>query len=230
MDGARRLTPLTFPSLLVASLGAVAAAPQIDSVTADAGLTTVTINGSNFASNPPRTVFLSGFAAPLAVSSITNTQIVASLPSGLAPGSYAVRVQGRGNGDFDEFFATFTAASSSGGACTSYANAAASGAFAAQVTVLQGGSYALGAKLVVNAFGGPASLHCTLNQVGPFVLIDDTFANGSGEINVILQGTTTAPATATYQASCTTTGGGAVTYYNWKIQAVCLQALVSPSP
>ena len=229
MNGARRLTSLCFPAFLVASLTAAAAAPQIDSVAADAALTTVTINGSNFAASPPRTVFLSGFASPLVVSSITNTRIVASLPAGLAPGSYAVRVQGQGNGNFDEFYATFAAAPSGSG-CTSYSNAASSGAFAAQVTVLQGGAYALGAKLVVNAFGGPANLHCTLNQVGPYLLIDDTFANGSGEINVILQGTATAPATSTYQASCTTTAGGAVTYYNWKIQALCLQALVSPSP
>jgi hypothetical protein len=224
------LKPWCYPAAILFALPAYAARPVIDSVIADSTLASITINGSSLGGSPARTVYLSGFAAPLAVSAASGNQIVAMLPAGMQPGSYAVRVQGQGNGDFDEFFATFVSASAGGSACASYSNAATSGAIAAQVSTLQGGSYAISAKLVVNAPPTATNIYCTLSRVGPFLLVDDAYANGASAINVVLQGTVSSPAPATYQASCTLVGGGTTSYYNWKIQAVCLQALVSPSP
>jgi hypothetical protein len=233
-----------FPAALTLAGTAAAAAPLIESVTANAALTAVTINGTNFAGT--NRVLLSGYATPLVVTSVTSSRIVASLPSGLAPGSYAIRVetagngngngngnQGNGNGgnNFDEFFATFTAAAAgSGGNCTSYSNSMTSATFAASLSVNQPGNYALSAKLVANTFGGLATVHCNLTQVAPVVLVDDTYATGQGETLVMLQGTVTTTAPAQFQVTCTTTAPITLSFYNSKIQAICLPALVSPSP
>ena len=185
MKAARQLTSLFFPAALFLANPAEAAKPLIDTVIADPALTSITIGGSNLGGG--LTVFLSGMATPLSVTSATGSQIVASLPAGLAPGSYAVRVQGAGNGNFDEFFATFVAPPSVvGGGCTSYANASAtSGTFGPQVSVLQGGNYALSVKMVVNSFAGaPNSFSCSLAQSSASTItnLDQTFAFGQGEL------------------------------------------------
>jgi len=237
MKAARQLTSLFFPAALFLANPAEAAKPLIDTVIADPALTSITIGGSNLGGG--LTVFLSGMATPLSVTSATGSQIVASLPAGLAPGSYAVRVQGAGNGNFDEFFATFVAPPSVvGGGCTSYANASAtSGTFGPQVSVSQGGNYALSVKMVVNSFAGaPNSFSCSLAQSSASTItnLDQTFAFGQGELTVVLQATTTVPGPAQFFAGCSQVTSGGTTppasYFNWKITAVCLPALVSPSP
>ena len=232
MIDARRLTSLFFPSVLLLTLPAQVARPVIDSVTADSALTAVTINGTNFVAAQPRTVFLSGFSSPLGVVSASNTQIVASLPAGLPAGSYAVRVQGAGNGEFDEFFATFVSQSAGGSACTSYSNATAtSTAFFADLSVQQGGAYAVSSRFSVTP-NGAATVFCTLFRTSPSaLLIDNVIANGTLSINVNLQGTDTVAGPATYEAKCVPAFGSTVTgQFTWRIQAICLQALVSPSP
>jgi hypothetical protein len=232
MKGARQLTSLFFPAALALCLPAQAAAPLINSVVANPALTAITINGSNFSGN---SVFLSGVATPLTVTSSSANQIMANLPAGLAPGSYAVRVQGNGN-NFDEFFATFVAPPAASAPCTSYSNAGSSGSFDAQVSVLQGGSYALSAKLAVNSFPpGPNAFGCSLGQVsgGNVTNIDQIFVSGTGPLLVMLQATTTVPGPAFFVAGCSQVTAAGTTpptsYFNWKIQAVCLEALVSPS-
>jgi hypothetical protein len=232
MKDARTLSAaFLFPAAVVLA-GPAAAAPLIENASANASLTSVTVNGSDLLGKKARSLFLSGFATPLATTTWTDTQIVASLPPGLAPGSYSLIIQGQGGNDFDEFFATFVvAAGGGGGTCTSYSNSMSSGAFGASLSVNTPGNYALSAKLVVNAFGASlATLHCTLAQLAPAAVVDDTFATGTGEVLVMLQGTATTTAPAQFQVTCTTTAPIALSYYNSKIQAVCLPALVSPSP
>jgi hypothetical protein len=231
MKDARTLSAaFLFPAALTLA-GSAAAAPLIERVTANAALTTVTLNGTDLLGKNQRSLFLSGFATPLSTTTWTDTQIVASLPAGLAPGSYSLTIQGQGGNDLDEFFATFTVAAAGGGAgCTSYSNSMTSATFAASLSVNQPGNYALSAKLVANTFGGLASVHCNLAQVAPFVLVDDTFATGQGETLVMLQGTVTTTAPAQFQVTCTTTAATTLSYYNSKIQAICLPALVAPSP
>ncbi len=100
----------------------------------------------------------------------------------------------------------------------------------ADLSVTQGAPYALSAKLAVNNVGAVGGFHCSLVRLAPFQMIDDVYLPLAPTFSVVLQGTDTTAGPATYQAGCTGTGGGTVSYYNWRIQAICLQALVSPSP
>ena len=92
--------------------------PFITSVTEAAGA--ISISGANFTRRRGTQVqvFLSGIATPLALSSYSGSRIVALLPAGLAPGSYAVSIvgpKGDSDGNSDEdFFVTLGSAGPKG--------------------------------------------------------------------------------------------------------------------
>ena len=62
--------------------------PIMTSVVPDAGLTTLTIGGTNLGAPGTTTVNIDNYAAPLTLTSVTSTSVVANLPAGIAPGSY----------------------------------------------------------------------------------------------------------------------------------------------
>src|SRR6266702_4129923 len=81
----------------------------VTSATVDPALARVTINGANFVGgkNTPTQVFLGATLTPLTVLAISDSEITALLPAGVAPGSYLLTVgYGSGNdanGKSDEF-------------------------------------------------------------------------------------------------------------------------------
>jgi len=99
----RRSPPLRLPALLLSALGALwfacvapamaqktpAPAAIIVDATGDLQAGTLTLNGANFGASAPM-VTLGGFAGPLVLTSATPTHVVATLPAGVAPGSYLV--------------------------------------------------------------------------------------------------------------------------------------------
>ena len=87
---------------------AVAAPPLIASASLNATATQVTIKGINFG---PGTAIVILASTSLAIVSQSTTQIVATLPVGLAPGTYILIVQiGNKAGNSDRFAFTFAAA------------------------------------------------------------------------------------------------------------------------
>jgi hypothetical protein len=85
---------------LLALAGAAQAQTYILSATANSGLTSVTIAGRSLepASGPP---LVSLVGQKLTVTNFSSTQIIAGLPSGLAPGNYALLVTGKSEANFD---------------------------------------------------------------------------------------------------------------------------------
>ena len=81
--------PLIMLFLALVSLGVQAAAPTI--LNSSATSSALTINGTNL-SGGTATVLL-GASGPLAVTAQTTTQLVVTLPAGIAPGDYALSVQ-----------------------------------------------------------------------------------------------------------------------------------------
>src|SRR6266702_3984412 len=81
----------------------------VTSATVDPALARVTIHGANFVGgkNTPTQVFLGATLTPLTVLAISDSEITALLPAGVAPGSYLLTVgYGSGNdanGKSDEF-------------------------------------------------------------------------------------------------------------------------------
>ena len=95
-------------SLLAAPVLA-ARQPVITSASADEGLVNLTITGVGFNSIKNLKVFLSNSPNPLTVLSKSDTVLVALLPPGIAPGTYAIVVAAKAKKDFhdegiDEFF------------------------------------------------------------------------------------------------------------------------------
>ncbi len=78
----------------------------ITSAMPDATLTTVTIYGRNFTRFPGLSASLSGFTAPLAIVSMSDTMVLARLPGGLPPGSYWLSVQTSNPGNSDRIAMT----------------------------------------------------------------------------------------------------------------------------
>jgi hypothetical protein len=78
---------------------------------ASANGTTLTIQGTNFGANKP-TITLGG-GAPFVVTSWSATQVIATMPAGLLPGSYALRLV-RANGGSDIFDMTVGAVGPAG--------------------------------------------------------------------------------------------------------------------
>jgi hypothetical protein len=81
-------------SALVVSPAALAGGkrPLITSVSADAGLVNLTINGMNFTGPKDVKVFLSGTSTPLPLLSKSDKILIALLPPGTQPGSYWIVV------------------------------------------------------------------------------------------------------------------------------------------
>jgi hypothetical protein len=106
------LTPLAVAWTLTASPPARAdddRAPVVNSAVADAALTTVTLQGINLSRGKvaPK-LFLSGYRTELQLKQITDSQIIAWLPSGLRAGSYVLRLSTRkDNEGQEEFSVTF---------------------------------------------------------------------------------------------------------------------------
>jgi len=85
--------------------------PVISSVSADAGLVNLTINGSNFNGPKEVKVFISGNTTPLPVVSKTDKILIALLPAGTLPGSYWIvvttgKLKDAHDESQDEFFVT----------------------------------------------------------------------------------------------------------------------------
>src|SRR5438128_1327110 len=89
MENAMRIASFVLGMLLT---GLAHAAPdgEITSVAADATLGKVELRGSAFPTGRHLRVLLKGFDTPLGIVSSTETRVVATLPSGLLPGTYRV--------------------------------------------------------------------------------------------------------------------------------------------
>lgn len=89
----------------------------IHSASADAGLVNLTLQGANFTKVRSPRLLLSGVATPLPILSLTDQVLVALLPRGIAPGTYAVTVASGSGGDgntVDDFFVTLGAGGPAG--------------------------------------------------------------------------------------------------------------------
>src|SRR5690349_5641221 len=90
-------------SLLVASVFAVAGPasaagkPVINSAAVNDAATQLTLSGNNMDGVKNVKVLVSGYPTALGILTLTPTSIIAVLPAGLLPGTYAVTV-GNGNG------------------------------------------------------------------------------------------------------------------------------------
>jgi len=95
----------TSPSVVAAT----SPSPLITSVTANPALTTLTITGSNLGS-PGATVVTLDSYPQLVLTTVTNTSVVATLPAGVAPGSYLLMLTRTDTGPkTDEFWVTLGA-------------------------------------------------------------------------------------------------------------------------
>jgi len=120
MNGARTHRPVRkLMAILVAaciSTSAFAASLEVRGITADTTANLVTIKGVNLidaTGHSPKLVLLGALQLP--VVSASGDQIVASLPSGIAPGSYRLTVgYGAGNTQSDQFDLTLGAAGPQG--------------------------------------------------------------------------------------------------------------------
>jgi len=100
---------LTFAAAAIVSTSALAKTQAVvDSVSADSGLVSLTMIGSNFSTVKKLDVLMAGVATPLPIVSMTDTALVARLPAGIAPGSYLVTVDGK------KFFVTLGAVGATG--------------------------------------------------------------------------------------------------------------------
>ena len=102
------------PSVALADNGNPAV---INSASADDGLVHLTLHGTNFTKVKSIRLILSGVATPLPILSLTDRMVVALLPAGIAPGTYAVSVvagQGADANTVDDFFVAIGGAGAPG--------------------------------------------------------------------------------------------------------------------
>ena len=103
----RRIMSISLALLMFAPLFADAATPVVNSGTINYSTNQITLTGNNFQPNKAKpTVSFNGVS--LTVSSSSNTQVVATLPSGLTPGTFDLTVTNSG-GNSVEFNMTYGA-------------------------------------------------------------------------------------------------------------------------
>jgi len=209
-------------SLTFASVSAHAAVPAIAS--SSANTTSITIVGSNL-SGGAATVTL-GNSAALTVTSQSATQLVATLPAGLAPGAYTLYVQiGSSHSNSTNSFAVLGAVGPAGpagaqgatgatGAAGAQGSAGATGATGAAGAT--GPAGAVGAQGLAGATGatgvagatGPAGATGAAGPMGPMGVPGPTGATGAGALMLVdANGTTVGPV---YGAPQSESGAGYV--------------------